>query len=238
MPKSLTTGGGKPVAGGRRTLFGAALASSLLAALAMMPARAQRGRAATERAPLAASADEQRILAVIDEIYRTQRYLNVPQADGRLLRILAESSGAKQVVELGTSTGASGLWLLLALRRTGGRLTTYDIDGSRNAIARENFARAGVEKLATAVLGDAHVEVEKLKQPIDLLFIDADKEGYPDYLRKLAPRVRPGGLIVAHNMASPPPDPRYVQAVTTDPAYDTVFLNMSEAGVGVTIKKI
>jgi hypothetical protein len=49
--------------------------------------------------------------------------------------------------------------------------------------------------------------------------------------------VRPGGLVVAHNMASPPPDPRYVEAVTTDPAYDTVFLNMHEAGVGVTLRK-
>ena len=88
-----------------------------------------------------------------------------------------------------------------------------------------------------AVLGDAHVEIEKQKGPIDLLFIDADKEGYLDYFRKLTPAVRPGGLIVAHNMASPPPDPRYVEAVTADPAYDTVFLNMSVAGVGVTLKK-
>ncbi len=104
-------------------------------------------------------------------------------------------------------------------------------------MARENFARAGVGKLVTAVLGDAHVEITKLKEPIDLLFIDADKPGYPDYLRKLSPLVRGGGLIVAHNMASPPPDPRYVEAVTTDPAFDTVFLNMHEAGVGVTLKK-
>ena len=236
--RNLTTAAGERVASrGRRAVFGAALASSLIGAIASLPARGQRGRAATERAPLAASADERRILGVIEDIYRTQRYLNVPQADGRLLRILAESAGAKHMVELGTSTGASGLWLLLALRRTGGRLTTYDIDAGRNAIARENFTRAGVANLVTAVLGDAHVEIEKLQQPIDLLFIDADKEGYPDYLRKLAPRVRPGGLIVAHNMASPPPDPRYVEAVTTDPAYDTVFLNMSEAGVGVTLKK-
>ena len=49
--------------------------------------------------------------------------------------------------------------------------------------------------------------------------------------------MRPGGLIVAHNMASPPPDSRYVEAVTTNPAFDTVFLNMHSAGVGVTLKK-
>jgi predicted O-methyltransferase YrrM len=104
-------------------------------------------------------------------------------------------------------------------------------------LARGNFERAGVLNLATPVLGDAHAEIARLAEPIDLLFIDADKEGYPDYLRKLGPLVRAGGLIVAHNMASPPPDPRYLEAVTTNPALETVFLNMHEAGVGVTLKK-
>ena len=103
--------------------------------------------------------------------------------------------------------------------------------------ARANYDRAGVLKLATLVLGDAHAEVAKFKDVVDLAFIDADKEGYLDYLRKLSPLVRPGGLIVAHNMASPPPDPRYVDAVTASSAYDTIFLNMHDAGVGVTLKK-
>ncbi len=190
-----------------------------------------------ERAPLAGSADEKRVLAVLEDVYRNHRYLSVPEEDGRLLRILAESIGAKHVVEVGTSTGYSGLWILLALMRTGGRFITYEIDRGRHELARHNYERAGLLKQATLVLGDAHVEITKLKDPLDLVFIDADKEGYPDYLQKLAPLVRPGGLIVAHNMASPPPDPRYVEAVTTNPAYDTVFLNMHSAGVGVTLKK-
>ncbi len=58
-----------------------------------------------------------------------------------------------------------------------------------------------------------------------------------DYLQKLGPLVRPGGIIAAHNMASPPPDPRYIEAVTNQPAYETVFLNMHDAGMGVTLKK-
>ena len=190
-----------------------------------------------ERAPLASTADEKRVLAVLDDVYRNHRYLSVPEEDGRLLRILAESIDAKNVVELGTSTGYSGLWILLALMKTGGRLTTYEIDRGRHEMARSNYDRAGLLKHATLVLGDAHAEITKLKDPVDLVFIDADKEGYPDYLQKLAPLTRPGGLIVAHNMASPPPDPRYVEAVTTNPAYDTVFLNMHSAGIGVTLKK-
>jgi len=195
------------------------------------------GRAAKEGPPMAKSAAEQRALEVLDDIDRNQHYLNVPREDGRLLRILAESTGAKHAVELGTSTGYSGIWLALGLRATGGRLTTFEIDARRAAMARENFKRAGVDDLVTVIIGDAHVEVTKLKAPIDLVFIDADKEGYLDYLRKLAPLVRPGGVIAAHNMRSPPPDPQFVSAITTNPDLETVFLNMHDAGVGVTLKK-
>lgn len=220
----------------RRSTFAAALAVGTAAALPSASAHAQR-RNRLERPPLGNSPEESRVLAVLDEVHRTQRYLSVPETDGRLLRMLVESIGAKHVVEIGTSTGYSGLWLLIALMKTGGRLTTYEIDRGRHEAARANFDRAGVLKLATLVLGDAHAEVGKLKDAADLVFIDADKEGYLDYLRKLSPLVRSGGLIVAHNMVSPPPDPRYVDAVTANSTYDTIFLNMHDAGVGVTLKK-
>ncbi len=219
---------------GRRTALGASLA---LAAAAPLPARAQWRRRAEERAPLPNSDDERRVLQVLDEVYRNQRYLSVPEEDGRLLRVLAESMGAKHVVEIGTSTGYSGLWILLALMKTDGRLTTFEIDPGRHELARRNFERAGVGKHAVSVLGDAHVEATRLKDPIDLLFLDADKEGYIDYLQKLRALVCPGGLVVAHNMQSPAPDPRYIEAVTTSPELETLFLNMHEAGVGVTLKK-
>lgn len=219
---------------GRRVALCASLAA---AALLAPPAVGQGRRGAAERLPLAASAEERRILAVLEEVYRNHQYLSVPEPDGRLLRILVESIGARHVVELGTSTGYSGLWLLLGLAKTGGKLTTYEIDRGRQEMARSNFEKAGALARVTLMLGDAHAEVTKLKGVIDLLFIDADKEGYPDYLQKLGPLVRRGGLIVAHNMASPPPDPRYIEAVTAHPAYETVFLNMHDAGMGVTLKK-
>lgn len=194
---------------------------------------------AREGPPLPKSDEERRILSVLDDLDRNQRWgnMNVPVEDGRLLRLLAESIGAKHAVEIGTSNGYSGLWLCLALRASGGRLTTYEIDARRAALARQNFKRAGVDHLVTLVEGDAHTEVTKLRAPIDLLFLDADKEGYLDYLNKLLPLVRPGGVIVAHNMSSPAPDPRYLRAITTNPNLETVFLNMQSAGVGVTLKK-
>jgi len=194
---------------------------------------------AFQAATLPATEAEKHILEVLKDmrLRQSRGMMNVPAEDGRLLRLLAEAIGAKHVVEVGTSNGYSGLWLCLALRTTGGRLTTFEIDRRRAALARENFRRAGVADRVTLVEGDAHKEIARLKGPIDMVFLDADKEGYIDYLRKLLPLVRPGGLVVAHNMNPRQADPRYVKAITEDPALETLFLHMQGAGVGVTMKK-
>src|SRR5690606_10614884 len=126
-------------------------------------------------------------------------YLSVPISDGRVLRILTESCAAKRVVEVGTSTGYSGLFFALALSKTGGHLTTHEMDEGRATTARANFAKAGVSKLVTVVVGDAHENAKKVKGPVDVLFLDADKGGYVHYLKTLLPELRPGGLILAHN---------------------------------------
>ncbi len=182
---------------------------------------------------------EKKMLAVLADMSQNQRRgsMSVPDDDGRILRVLAESIGAKHVVEIGTSIGYSAVWFAMALEQTGGKLTTYEIDAGRAAKARENFKRAGVENIVTLVEGDAHEEVKKLKGPIDLLFLDADKEGYLDYLNKLLPLVRPGGLIVAHNMNQRQADSRFVKAITTNPELETLFLDMETSGIGVTLKK-
>lgn len=195
--------------------------------------------ASFENSPLPKDEAEKKILDVLDDMYRNQRFgmMNVPPEDGRLLRLLAEATNAKHVVEIGTSNGYSGLWLLLALRTTGGKMTTYEIDRERAAMARENFNRAGVGDIVTIVEGDAHKEVPKLKEQIDILFFDADKEGYIDYLNKLMKLVRPGGLIIAHNMNVQQADPNCVKAITTNPDLETIFLHMDATGVGVTLKK-
>ena len=181
---------------------------------------------------------EAKILSVLDAVdHHRQGTMSVPREDGRMLRLLAEAVGAKTVVEIGTSNGYSGLWFSLALAKTGGHLTTYEIDPGRFELAKANFAKAGVDQEITQVLGNAHDEVVRLKDPIDILFIDADKTGYLDYLTKLLPLVRPGGLILAHNMASPPPDPAFVRAITTNPELETLFVNMHDQGLGITLKK-
>ncbi|HUU19533.1 MAG TPA: O-methyltransferase [Sedimentisphaerales bacterium] len=193
--------------------------------------------AAPQQPPVPVNEQEKKILSILDDMDSNQsrRMMNVPMEDGRVLRLLTEAAGAKHVVEIGTSNGYSGIWFCLALRTTGGKLTTHDIDEGRAALARENFKRAGVDNLVTLVMGDAHETVKNLKEPIDVLFLDADKEGYIDYLNKLLPLVRPGGLILAHNVNMGQMQD-FIEAITTDPNLDTVFLGQGQ-GLSVTLKK-
>jgi len=182
----------------------------------------------------AASEAESRVLAVIEEAQKSGNiYRNVPVVDGRTLRLLAECMGAQKVVEIGTSTGLSGMWLSLALMRTGGKLVTFENDPGRAAVARAHFERAGVDSLITIVEGDAHQTITTLEGPIDLVFIDGDKPGYSFYLTRLLPLVRPGGLIVAHNMNLVP---SYAQAITSDPGVETILAGDGRR-LGITLKK-
>ncbi len=196
----------------------------------------ERGPIPSDILPVPREGQETKIMDVLEDMAVKQMgMLNVPMDDGRLLRLLTETMGAKHVVEIGTSNGYSSLWILMALRTTGGKLTTFEIDPEKVRLAKTNFERAEVDHLATIIEGDAHKKVKKLKGPIDLLFIDADKDGYLDYLNKLLPLVRPGGLIVSHNMNAMNRD--YIEALTTNPDLETLVQNQYTGGVGVTLKK-
>jgi predicted O-methyltransferase YrrM len=191
-----------------------------------------------EATTLAANPAEKKALEVLAALDKQRRgNMNVPIRDGRLLRLLVEAIGAKRVVEVGTSNGYSAIWMCLGLRNTGGALITYELDPNRAAKARANFAKAGVKDLVTLVEGDAHEEVAKLSGTIDMVFLDADKEGYLDYLDKLLALVRPGGIVAAHNMVFPPPDPKFVEAITSNPKLETLFLHMETQGMAVSVKK-
>ncbi len=197
-----------------------------------------RGR--QEERPTVSSEAEAKIMSVLEDMHENQRrgMMNVSRENGRLLRLLTETAGAKHVVEIGTSNGYSGIWFCLGLRATGGRLTTHEINAERAALARENFKRSGVEEIVTLVEGDAHNEITKLKGPIDIVFIDADKPGYMDYLNKVLPLVRSGGLILAHNTTNSGPAMQdYLKAITTKPNLETIFLHKDDRGISVTLKK-
>lgn len=222
------------------------IALSSIAAMCLMTAAAMAqppgGRGGEQRGLLASSPlpgddAERKILQSLDQITKEQgRRLNVPEVDGRMLRLLAESIGAKSVVEFGTSNGISAIWLSLALRKTGGKMLTHEIDPNAAAQARKNFETAGVADIVTVVEGDGHQKASELKGPIDLVFIDADKEGYLDYFKKVLPLVRPGGLILAHNMNARMANPEFVKAITSDPSVETLFYS-DGGGLSLTLKK-
>jgi predicted O-methyltransferase YrrM len=194
---------------------------------------AQEGRKAGDL-----TAQERVVMETIGEFERQRRGfdMSVPRADGELLRRLVEDNKVRVAIEIGTFRGYSGLWLGLGLLRTGGRLTTFEINPGNAATARQRFERAGLADIITIVVGDAHAKVAGLEGPIDLLFLDADPGGYIDYLNKLLPKLRVGGLIVTHNVASPRPDPAFIRAITTNPNLETRFVNMHDRGVAITRK--
>jgi caffeoyl-CoA O-methyltransferase len=190
--------------------------------------------AALVNPPLPETEAEKRILAVIDGIAAAgEAEYSVPATDGRMIRLLTEAAGARNVVEIGTSVGYSGLWLCLALEATGGRLTTFEVDPAKVQTARRNFEAAGVTRLVTLVEGDACQTARGLNDPIDVLFLDAEKEDYVRQLELLLPLVRPGGLILAHNF---PLVPEYARVIYANPNLETV-LYLDAAGLAITLKK-
>lgn len=129
--------------------------------------------------------------------------INVSPAQGKLLHLLARVQGARKILELGTLGGYSTIWLARALPPEG-RLISLEIDPKRAEIARANIARAELANVVEIRLGSAVDSLQQLltegRGPFDLIFIDADKPGYAEYLKWCLKLSRPGTLILADNV--------------------------------------
>ena len=129
--------------------------------------------------------------------------IQVSPAQGKLLHLLARAHGARRILEIGTLGGYSTIWLGRALQPDG-NLITLEVDPRHAEVARTNIARAGLAGLVELRLGPALETLPTLvtegKGPFDLIFIDADKPGYSDYLGWALRLVRPGSLIIADNV--------------------------------------
>jgi caffeoyl-CoA O-methyltransferase len=128
--------------------------------------------------------------------------MNVPSVDGQTLYNLIIKGNYKKALEIGTSTGHSGIWIAWALSKTGGKLITIDIDENRHNTAVENFKKAGLSEYIDARLADAHALVKELKGPFDFVFSDADKDWYKNYFIDVEPNLKVGGCFTAHNINS------------------------------------
>jgi predicted O-methyltransferase YrrM len=141
-----------------------------------------------------------RVKAFLEAHRYDWRDMNVPEPDGQLLHDLVVKGRYTRALEIGTSTGRSGIWIAWALSKTDGRLTTIDIDEGRHREAVRNFQDAGVSAFIDARLADAHDLVPKLSGPFDFVFIDADKDWYTNYAKAVIPKLAVGGCIAAHNV--------------------------------------
>jgi len=185
----------------RRSMI--ALVSILVLGLAFHPG----GRAAEAPGPATAGQDgldalDARVEKFLQDHRRSWRDMNVPEADGRVLRDLIVEHGYTRALEIGTSTGHSGIWIAWGLAKTGGKLVTIEIDRSRHEEAVGHFREAGLLQYIDARLADAHELVPRLEGPFDFVFIDADKDWYVNYAQAVLPKLTAGGAMTAHNVSA------------------------------------
>jgi caffeoyl-CoA O-methyltransferase len=143
---------------------------------------------------------DRQVQQFMDNRRGTWRDLNVPEVDGKALHNIIIQHGYKNALEIGTSTGYSGIWISWALAKTGGKLVTVEIEKDRYDEAVANFRAAGLAKYVDARLGDAHEIVPALQGPFDFVFCDADKDWYVNYLKAVLPKISKGGCFAAHNI--------------------------------------
>ena len=129
--------------------------------------------------------------------------IQVAANQGKLLMLLAKAQKARRILEIGTLGGYSTIWLARALP-AGGRLITLELEEKHAKVARSNIARAGLAEKVEVRVGPALDSLQKLvadrAEAFDFVFIDADKTGYPEYLRLTLPLVQKGSVIVADNV--------------------------------------
>ena len=152
--------------------------------------------------------------AVLDRLYAedeaqraaglpsAQRTRNVERETGRFLNLLARTTGARSIVEIGSSNGVSTVWLGLAAREHGGTVTGTELLPDRAAAANANLVAAGLGDVARVLAGEARALVADLSGPFDVVFVDAEKDDYVEHFLAVIDKVAAGGLILADNVVS------------------------------------
>ncbi len=173
--------------------------------------------------------------------------INLQPYEGRLLQLLIQLNAAERVIEIGTLAGYSGIWIARGLP-TQGKLVTIEKSSVHAALARSHFERAGLSHKVTVLQGDGIQILKKLaaQAPWDLIFIDADKVNYPNYLDWAALHLRVGGALLAHNafrggyIFNPETEDdhgmvKFNQALATHPQFESTIIEVGD-GLAIGIK--
>ncbi|QBD83233.1 methyltransferase domain-containing protein [Ktedonosporobacter rubrisoli] len=159
------------------------------------------------------NADIQRLLA---EIYaegqhndasvqeHSRKMLNLEPPTAQLLSILVRSSRRTNILEIGTSSGYSTIWLAWATQTVGGHVTSIDRSAEKHALADTNLRRAHLRETVDLICGDASEIVARLTGPFDFVFFDADRRSAPNQLELIVPKLTPDAFILADNVNSHP----------------------------------
>jgi len=142
---------------------------------------------------------------------------------GELLYVLSRAISARSILELGTATGYSAIFLARACASDAGLLTTIELDPALAARARTNLERAGLKDQANVVCGDALAHLPQIEGAFDLIFMDIEKADYARALPECHRLLREGGLLVADNVAFADAD-RFNQAIFSDSGWRSVSL--------------
>jgi predicted O-methyltransferase YrrM len=213
-----------------RRLLPALLATGVLAAAC---AAAEQGR----RTPGAELTPE--VQSVLDAIKAADtEVLSVSEEDGRFLRVIAMTRGARRALEIGGASGYSAIWIGLAMRETGGHLTTIEYDPARAAELGANIERAGLTDVVTVVAGDAFAAIPALPGTFDFVFLDAWKPDYRRFFHLVVPRLVPGGVFLAHNTVNKRDEMLdFLAAIESSPVVFSTLVSPSHEGMSVSVKR-
>ncbi len=170
------------------------------------------------------------------ETARPRKMLNITPDTGRLLWILVRLARPRRILEVGTSNAYSTIWLADAARTVGARVVTLEVNPDKARLARENLARAGVADVVEIVEGPAKESLARLPGPFDIVFLDADRASYLDYLEALLPKMPAPALLVADNVVSHPDElADYLARIKADPDLFSVTVPVGK-GEEITLK--
>ncbi|MCG9128359.1 O-methyltransferase [Candidatus Poribacteria bacterium] len=156
-------------------------------------------------------------------------YTNIAPENGQFLSILIQSIKAKNVLEVGTSNGYSTIWLAAALKMTGGKLITIEFDPKRADEAFSHLTEVGLDSIVNIRVGNALDEIPKCKETFDLVFLDAQKDEYKQYLDLVLPDIRKGGLIIADDTVTMRDEmPDYVDYVFNTSTLNSVDIPLDD----------
>ena len=217
--------------------FGVLVAAALTAGHAAVYAKQTPAdkKAPAVRGTSGGGANVARVLAEIKK--KDTGQLAVSEEDGRFLRLMIATRGAKRALEIGGASGYSAIWIGQGLRATGGRLVTIEYDEARAKELVDNIRRAGLADIVQVVAGDAFEQIPRLPGTFDFVFLDAWKKDYKKFFDTVYPRLDTHGLFLAHNVVNKRNEMEdFLSAVQHHPSLWTTIVSPSGEGMSVSMK--